>query len=68
MEMVKILDEPDFQGITPFEYAKLSERPEILDMLEKIRAGVKVEIPNFKNEEEEEPIHINVAQISALKQ
>lgn len=56
--LVKMIDEPDFQGLNVIEYAKLTERPEIVDMITKMRAGVKVEIPSAKDNEREEPIHI----------
>ena len=36
--------EKDFQGLNALEYAKLTERPEIIDMIEKMKAGVKIEM------------------------
>lgn len=52
IQLVRMIEEKDFQGFNALEYARLTERPEILDMVEKMRAGVKVEIPSMKNEEE----------------
>ena len=40
------------------DYARLTERPEILDMIEKMRAGVKVEVPKPSDNERDETIHI----------
>ncbi len=37
------------------EYAKLTERAELIDMLEKMRSGLKVEVPSGKDHEKEEP-------------
>lgn len=51
-EVRKMIEEPDFQGLNALEYAKLTERPEIVDMVEKMRSGVKVEVPKQKSEEE----------------
>jgi hypothetical protein len=41
------------------DYARLTERPEILDMIEKMRVGIKVEVPTQKKSEEEQTIQIN---------
>lgn len=58
LELVKMIDEKDFQGVNAMEYARLTERPEILDMVEKMRAGVKVEIPSKEGENKDETIMI----------
>ncbi len=55
-----MIEEPDFQGLNAIEYAKLTERPEIVDMVEKMRSGIKVEVPSKKTEEEP-TIQINLA-------
>ena len=39
-ELKNMIDEKDFQGLSALEYAKLTERPEILDMIEKMRSGI----------------------------
>lgn len=57
-ELRKMIDEQDFQGLNALDYARLTERPEIVDMVEKMRAGVKVEVP-VKKQEEEPTIQIN---------
>jgi hypothetical protein len=50
------------------EYAKLTERPEIIDMVEKMRSGLKVEVPTSTNRNEDEEEHIPLyAQLNALK-
>jgi len=51
-EVRRMIEEPDFQGLNALEYAKLTERPEIVDMVEKMRSGIKVEVPTKKTEEE----------------
>lgn len=52
-----MINEKDFQGLDAIEYAKLTERPEILDMVEKMRSGIKVEIPKSKyNEDDDDAI------------
>jgi hypothetical protein len=51
IEIKKMIEEPDYQGLNCIEYARLTERPEILDMVEKMRTGLKVEIPVKKDEE-----------------
>jgi ankyrin repeat protein len=58
-EIRKMIEEPDFQGLSALDYARLTERPEILDMVEKMRDGVKVEVPSKKGEEQEQTIQIN---------
>ncbi|TNV73220.1 hypothetical protein FGO68_gene17643 [Halteria grandinella] len=69
LELVKMLNEQDFQGVNAIDYAKLTERPEIIDMVEKIRMGIKIEVPNFgAGQEEEEHIQITSAQLQNLKQ
>ena len=55
-ELTKMINEKDFQGLDAIEYAKLTERPEILDMVEKMKSGLKVEIPSNSNEENDETI------------
>ena len=45
-ELKAMIDEKDYQGLSALEYAKLTERPEILDMIEKMRSGLKVEVPS----------------------
>ena len=55
--LLKMIDEPDFQGLSALEYAKLTERPEIVDMIVKMRSGVKVTVPE-QPKENEEPIPI----------
>jgi len=63
-----MIDEPDFQGLSVTEYAKLTERPEIIDMVEKMRSGLKVEVPISTNRNEDEEEHIPLhAQLNALK-
>ena len=54
-----MIEEPDFQGLSALDYARLTERPEILDMVEKMRDGVKVEVPSKQGEEQEQTIQIN---------
>jgi hypothetical protein len=51
-----MINEKDFQGLDAIEYAKLTERPEILDMVEKMKSGLKVEIPSNSNEDNDETI------------
>ncbi len=52
-----MIEEPDFQGLNALEYAKLTERPEIVDMITKMRSGVKVTVPE-QPKDVEEPIPI----------
>lgn len=59
LDMVKMIDEKDSMGYSALEYARMTERSDILDMVEKMRSGVQVEIPSGKSEEEEIAIPIN---------
>jgi hypothetical protein len=59
IELKNMIDEKDYQGLTAVEYAKLTERPEILEMIEKMRSGIKVEVPTRQADAEPE-IHIQI--------
>lgn len=60
IELRQMIEEKDYQGLSALEYAKLTERPEILEMLEKMRSGLTVEVPVKKIDEDyEQPIQIN---------
>lgn len=60
IELKNMIEEKDFQGLNAIEYAKLTERPEILEMVEKMRSGINVEVPVKKTDEDyEQPIQIN---------
>ena len=57
IELKNMIEEKDYQGLSAIEYAKLTERPEILDMVEKMRTGLKVEVPVKKTDDDyEQPI------------
>ena len=35
-----MIDEPDYQGISCLDYAKMTERAELIDMIERMKVGV----------------------------